>query len=151
MYDRILNPIFGTFYANKPSYIPSFGHRMRLLQFLNIEILPKEDESAPWDDSNIMAIKGFNNQPKSITPDSVYSELFCYHKQQYSDYESVFTDGSKTGDHVGSAAIFNNWMVSEKLHKFCSVFTAEVYAIIVALQIIKSQVMIIYTDSKSSI
>ncbi|GBM69294.1 hypothetical protein AVEN_86628-1 [Araneus ventricosus] len=29
MYDRMLNPIFGLLYANKPSCIPPFGHRIR--------------------------------------------------------------------------------------------------------------------------
>ncbi|GBM31363.1 hypothetical protein AVEN_99588-1 [Araneus ventricosus] len=52
MYNRVLHPLFGTFYSNKKSYIPSFGHRMRLsiqdLDMENVDILAKEEETPPW-------------------------------------------------------------------------------------------------------
>ncbi|GBL82161.1 hypothetical protein AVEN_252357-1 [Araneus ventricosus] len=75
-------------------------------------------------------------------------------KQQFSTYEAVFTDGSKTVNHVGSAVVFNHLTIAEKLHNYFSVFTAEIYAILKALHTIELQDIkkwIIYTDSKSSV
>ncbi|GBL80375.1 hypothetical protein AVEN_92282-1 [Araneus ventricosus] len=110
MYDRVLHPLFGTFYSNKKSYIPSFGHRMRLLiqdlNMENVDILAKEEETPPWTERNIAVIDDFSKQIKSLTPDSVYLQLFYSHRQQFSTYEAVFTDGSKTVNHVGSAFCF---------------------------------------------
>jgi hypothetical protein len=67
--------------------------------------------------------------------------------------ETIYTDGSKTGDEVGSATV--NLSTSErkgyKLPSECSIFTAEAIAIIVALrqtQTSKSINFAICTDSK---
>ncbi|GBN86300.1 putative RNA-directed DNA polymerase from transposon BS [Araneus ventricosus] len=158
IYDRVLHPLFGTFYSNKKSYTPSFGHRMRFLiedlDMENVDILAKEEETPPWTERNIAVIDDFSKQIKSLTPDSVYLQLFYSHRQQFSTYEAVFTDGSKTVNHVGSAVVFNHLTIAEKLHDYCSVFTAEIYAILKALHTIELQDIkkwIIYTDSKSSV
>ncbi|CAL1285206.1 unnamed protein product [Larinioides sclopetarius] len=52
---------------------------------------------------------------------------FYEHRHYFSDYEPVFTDGSKSEDHVGTAVVMGSTIISEKMHKFCSVFTSEVY------------------------
>ncbi|GBN81748.1 hypothetical protein AVEN_191940-1 [Araneus ventricosus] len=96
----------------------------------------------------------FYKLPKSLTSDNVYRQLFYYHRQQHKDFNSAFTDGSKTANHVGSAVVFNTFTVTEKLHEYCTVFTAEVYAILLALNVIgtsQDKKWIIYTDSKSSV
>ncbi|GBM34530.1 hypothetical protein AVEN_43187-1 [Araneus ventricosus] len=84
MYDRVLQPLFGTFYSNKKSYIPSFGHRMRLLiqdlNMENVDIIAKEEETPPWTERNTAVIDDFSKQIKSLTPDSVYLQLFYSHR-----------------------------------------------------------------------
>ena len=67
-------------------------------------------------------------------------------------FKPVFTDGSKSINHVGSAAVFNHITLSETLNTLCSVFTSEIYAIYLALKHISEQTYkswAIYTGSKS--
>ncbi|GBM60753.1 hypothetical protein AVEN_68669-1, partial [Araneus ventricosus] len=157
-YERVMKPIFGQFYEKKVSFIPSFGHRMRPLlenfNLKNIDILPKHDEPPPWRSRNVLTIDDFNKLPKSTTAPSVYIQEFCYHRQKFERYGTVFTDGSKFGDHVGSAVVFNHIVISRTLNKHCSVFTSEMFAIYTALRAIRllsQKQWIIYTDSQSCI
>ncbi|GBM44014.1 putative RNA-directed DNA polymerase from transposon BS [Araneus ventricosus] len=157
-YERVMKPIFGQFYEKKVSFIPSFGHRMRPLlenfNLKNIDILPKHDEPPPWRSRNVLTIDDFHKLPKSTTAPSVYIQEFYYHRQKFERYGTVFTDGSKFGDHVGSAVVFSHIVISRTLNKHCSVFTSEIFAIYTALRAIRllsQKKWIIYTDSQSSI
>ncbi|GBN75599.1 putative RNA-directed DNA polymerase from transposon BS, partial [Araneus ventricosus] len=152
-YERVMKPIFGQFYERRVSLIPSFGHRMRPLlenfNLKNIDISPKHERSR-----NVLTIDDFNKLPKSTTAPSVYIQEFCYHRQKFERYDTVFTDGSKFGDHVSSAVVFNHIIISRTLNKHCSVFTSEMFAIYAALRTIRllfQKKWIIYTDSQSSI
>ncbi|GBO37413.1 putative RNA-directed DNA polymerase from transposon X-element, partial [Araneus ventricosus] len=156
MYDRILSPILGTLYANKPSYIPPFGHRIKKIlschRIENIVPLPEEQPPPPWSHFNIYTVDDLSNLSKQDTPHFVYLQLFYHHRQCYRDFKTAYTDGSKAGSHVGSAAVFNNLTKSERLHSYCNVFTSEIYAIFMVLgkiSICNDKKWIIYTDSRS--
>ncbi|GBM53584.1 hypothetical protein AVEN_105476-1 [Araneus ventricosus] len=85
LYDRALNPIFGSLFAIKSSYIPSFGHRIRaLLTYHNNEnpnMMAKEKPPPPWRELKIATIDYFNGLSKDDTPHFVYLQLFYYHRQ----------------------------------------------------------------------
>lgn len=74
------------------------------------------------------------------------------HQSCYPTYSEIYTDGSKTSNHVGCAFAYNSIIHSFKLHPSCSIFTAEVLAILQALDFIAHRShshFIIYTDSIS--
>ncbi|GBM11149.1 hypothetical protein AVEN_243020-1 [Araneus ventricosus] len=80
--------------------------------------------------------------------------LHVHKWQRYSDYVPIYTDGSKSDNHVGSAAVFPDFTIAETLHPFCSVYTSELYAIYLGLlkiSTLKFKKPIIYTDSRSGI
>ena len=56
--------------------------------------------------------------------------------EKYADNTLIFTDGSKSVEGVGSAAISGNISKGASLPHLASVFSSEVYAIHPALQII---------------
>ena len=71
-----------------------------------------------------------------------------YHKHQI----SIYTDGSKDGNHVGWAAVSVDKTYSDNLPAEASIFTAELNGILGAFKIIEEDnrgSFIIYTDSKS--
>lgn len=75
---------------------------------------------------------------------------------RWEGYQYIFTDGSKSGEKVGCAFYHSNENRSQliRLHKYTSVFTAELIAIKEALAYclsIRESKFIIFTDSKSSI
>ena len=82
----------------------------------------------------------------------MYIQIFNAHREECKDYTPIFTDGSKTVNHVGCAYVIGNNIVNHQLHVSFSVFTAEATAIFIALKYILSQQrkkFMIYSDSMS--
>ncbi|GFW69786.1 putative RNA-directed DNA polymerase from transposon X-element [Trichonephila clavipes] len=75
----------------------------------------------------------FSGYDKAGTADVIYRQLFSFHRNKYSKYIPVYTEGSKTAGHVGCGVVFNNTILSFTLYNFMSVFSAELTAILVAL------------------
>ncbi|GFX16489.1 putative RNA-directed DNA polymerase from transposon X-element [Trichonephila clavipes] len=63
-----------------------------------------------------------------------FSNPFSYHRNKFSKYIPVYTAGSKTVGHVGCGVVFNNTIFSFSLHNSMPVFSAELTAILIALQ-----------------
>ena len=72
---------------------------------------------------------------KDRTDASIYQQLFMEIRDRYRDYIPVHTDGSRDGNAVACATVFpSNTVISMRLPDSASVFTAEVGAIIKALE-----------------
>lgn len=156
--NSVLNPIYSTLFSHRRSFTPTFGFRIgAILDTYNIvdaPVLCRGDVPPPWSDTHLKFIHDFSHLHKPSTPHYVYTYNFNLHRQFYSDYNAVYTDGSKSDDYVGSAAVFNNLTIANRLHNFSSVFTSETHAICTALLRmfnLKDRKFIVYTDSRSCI
>jgi ribonuclease HI len=93
--------------------------------------------------------------PKETTPTNIYRQEFSrLLVERYSDYLHVYTDGSKTVDGVGAAAVCEATSRSATLPKEASVFSAEIYALELATSIIKTNGLpknVIFSDSLSAL
>ena len=90
--------------------------------------------------------------PKSSTNSLIFQQHFSELKINYTNYVSIYTDGSKDGTSVTSAAIINKHTISRRLPDGTSVFSAEAKAIELALQHVKHcniAKVIIFSDSLS--
>ena len=68
---------------------------------------------------------------KYHTDASDYQQLFMEIRDRYHDYIPVYTDGSRDGYSVDCATVFpSNTVISMRLPDTASVFTAEVWPII---------------------
>ncbi|GFT90271.1 uncharacterized protein TNCV_701831 [Trichonephila clavipes] len=108
----------------------------------------------PWDIQIFNYHNPFSGYDKADTAAVIYQQLFSFHRNKYSKYIPVYTDGSKTAAHVGCGVIFNNTILSFSLHNSMSVFSAELTAILVALQHIivsNHRHFCVYTDSMSAL
>ncbi|GFX94036.1 RNase H domain-containing protein [Trichonephila clavipes] len=105
----------------------------------------------PWDIQIFNYHNPFSGYHKAGTAD-IYQQLFSFHRSKYSKYVPVYTDGSKAVGHVG-CGVFNNTILSFSLHNSMSVFSAELTAILIALQHIFSnhRHFCVYTDSMSAL
>ena len=79
---------------------------------------------------------------------------FLEHSAQHSGQCSIYTDGSKSSNGVGSAAVIADTVVKRKLPSSCSNFTAEIHAVLMAVKNIfysddQRKQFVIYTDSNS--
>ncbi|GFW96994.1 putative RNA-directed DNA polymerase from transposon X-element [Trichonephila clavipes] len=88
----------------------------------------------PWDVQIFNYHNPFSGYNKTGTAAIIYQQLFSYHRSKYFKYIPVYTDGSKTVGHVGCGVVLNNTLLSFSLHNSMSVFSAELTAILVALQ-----------------
>ena len=90
---------------------------------------------------------------KDRTDASIYQQLFMEIRDRYHDYIPVYTDGTRDGNAVPCPTVFpSNTVISMRLPDSASVFTAEVGAIIKALEQIKDSIAskyIVFTDSLS--
>ena len=93
------------------------------------------------------------HQKKDRTDASIYQQLFMEIRDRYRDYIPVYTDGSRDGNAMACATVFpSNTVISMRLPDSASVFTAEVWEIIKALEQIKDSIAskyIVFTDSRS--
>lgn len=92
---------------------------------------------------------------KSETPPSELKNIFTEHLlSEHSNSVHIYTDGSKSDGSVGCAATSIYGSVSKRLHPATSVFSAELYAIVEALDMIERLPYInftIFSDSQSAV
>ncbi|GBL84435.1 hypothetical protein AVEN_117196-1 [Araneus ventricosus] len=155
---KVINPIFGSLFSVRLSFTPTFGFRIgEILRYFEIEDFPivsNIEDSLLGRRHNLSFIDDFLHFFKPSTSDIVFQQHFYDHRQRYSDYVPIYTDGPKSDNHVGSAAVFPDFTIDETLHPFCFVYTSELYAIYLGLLKISTlnfKKAIIYTDSMSGI
>ncbi|GBN11777.1 hypothetical protein AVEN_272709-1 [Araneus ventricosus] len=88
----------------------------------------------PWGIPVVQFLNPFKTFIKSDTAGIIYQQIFIEHRQEYNDFIAIYTDGSKSSDHGSFAVVFPNTTFSFKLHPSCSVFTAEIAAVLLALE-----------------
>ncbi|GBN72309.1 hypothetical protein AVEN_120315-1 [Araneus ventricosus] len=152
----LLNGNNNRLFNARPSCIPHFGLRMRNIlpdTFHDVKIHTNDFcGHPPWMENSISYINPFGNFTKSDSINSVLISLFNKHRQFYQSYQPVFTDGSKSLNHVGCAFFTNSRIISYKLHSLKSVFSSEITAVYFALKYIdvhEIRKSILYTDSMS--
>ncbi|XP_055944481.1 uncharacterized protein LOC129975443 [Argiope bruennichi] len=136
-----------------PVYFTRIHNILKDLNLLHLQATPQLDNIfPPWAIPNIQYLNPFEGFTKSDTSDSIYRKIFNEHRHHYNDYIAIYTDGSKTCDSVSFAVVFQNAVFSFKINASCSVFTAEISAVLFALEKISDSLQdkyIIYTDSLS--
>ena len=150
------HPVFDNKYMKlfdaRPNAIRTFG--LRIKQFLiasDILKTPSYFISPPWCIKPWKVVLDLVHLKKDRTDVSIYQQLFMEIRDRYHDYIPVYTDGSRDGNAVACATVFpSNTVISMRLPDSASVFTAEVWAIIKALEQIKdsnASKYIVFTDS----
>ncbi|GFT42987.1 RNase H domain-containing protein [Trichonephila clavipes] len=144
-------------YDSWPCSIRLFTDRMkRLIAELDLPIVNIQQRNLllfqPWNTPRFHYINPFASYCKSTVAPVVFQRVFAYHRNQYSSYLAIYTDGSKRADYVGCGVVIEDVTHGYRLDPSCSVFTAETIAIYQALQSIDSNMprkYCIYTDSMS--
>ena len=89
---------------------------------------------------------------KATTDPVIFKSKFLEVKEQHYTHEEIYTDGSKDGEKVASAAILDGELYQFRLPNNFSIFSAELKAIDLALNHNEQDAYwryIIYTDSLS--
>ena len=116
---------------------------------IHLDILPK---TPPWILEKPEVILKLNELPKTKTHPCTNIEKIHHIISRYPEHLHVFTDGSKDHGRTACAAALNKIIHKKALPMESSIFTAEVCAIDLALNIIsrdKHNKFIIFSDSLS--
>lgn len=158
-FDAVFNNCFHRFYLNKPNAIPNVALRLQgdlrcicpdTQSVANYRIL----RFPPWQLMRPKIDVSLSTLPKSKTDPLVYLSNYSNLRDEYCEFDAVFTDGSKNEDGVAAAAICGHFFIQMRLPNNASVFTAELYAIRYALDFIEDSLkdkFIIFSDSLSSL
>ena len=113
-------------------------------------------DTPPWK-TNIHFRRDLCKYPKANTHPTTLKFLFLAHvAEHYSDSYMIYTDGSKFDAGVGCAAFSCQETIRYKLNPNSSIYTAELYAIVAAIQIINNHLQnhrtfTIVSDSRSAL
>ena len=134
----------------RPNAIRTFGLRINI-ELSDILETPSYFISPPWCIKPRKIVLDLVHLKKDRTDTSIHQQRFMEIRDRYRDYIPVYTDGSRDGNAVACATVFpSNTVISMRLPDSASVFTAEVWAIIKALEQIKdsnASKYIVFTDS----
>ena len=93
--------------------------------------------------------------PKQSTSPVVFQQNFSLLiSSKFTNFTKIFTDGSKSSSGVGSAAVCGDKISSASLPKFVTIFSAELYAIWLALSLVRdfaSSKFLVCSDSLSAL
>ena len=154
----VFQPRFAELFANKPKSTPTFGIRtLNHFKTANISLdnigtieLPK---TPPWTICSPSILLNLAEDKKSDTSSTFYMIKFKEIVENFSEYEQIYTDGSKQGDRVGAAALVpNGAQKSIRLPNKSSIYSAELRALLLALELIEGstkKLFIIFSDSLS--
>ena len=154
----IFSPQFSEIYERKPTAIRPFGLRvLPLLDSTNINPTNIEKhfvtEIPSWCMKKPDILFDLHTSKKSFSDSLIMKQNFHILQSRYTEYQHIYTDGSKDGEKVGCAFLYGNHFSSLRIPDGSSVFTAEAKAIDLALDFIDSCFLhdkfLIFSDSLS--
>ena len=140
------NSPFHHFYSSKPLTIPPFGLCIKeAIQHINqntnhISLLAMSN-LPPWTITKLPIDLTLIQQEKTQPTISCTKNRFKELRDKYSDHINFYTDGSKTIDRTIAAATNINNYKQIRLPNITSIYSAEIQAIKVALDMIKNSEM----------
>ena len=158
-FEATFQPQFPELYENKPNAIKTFCIRIApLLEASNINTKMIQKHSVTdipsWCLKKPTVIFDLHNGNKSKSNPHVLKAKFHELQARYSDYQHIYTDGSKDEEKVGCAFTTNNFSKTLRLPDGASIFTAEIKAVELALEFIKTNPdnkFITFSDSLSGL
>ena len=151
-------PQFQEYYERKPNAIKSFGLRVApLLESANINTKNIQKHSfsdiPSWCITKPTILFDLHNSKKSLSDSHLMKQNFQELQSRLSDYQHIYTDGSKFEEKVGCAYISGSHHEKIRLPDDSSIFTAESKAIDMALDYVMNNSLdnkfVIFSDSLS--
>ena len=162
-YDSVFNPKCVD-YFNLPTTKATPPLSIRVLPHLEAAKLAMErielserPETSPWLLDTPEVLLNLTQHEKSTTNELMYQQFFGELIGDFTDYEKIYTDGSKSADAVGAASVTGhnyNKVFKARLPTCSSIFSAEVKALLLALKMVyqsKRTKFLILSDSLSSL
>ena len=153
----VFEPLYKDEFIKKEKVIPPFSLRCEAdINCIDVDLEDvakhKISEVPLWTSKSPTYNYFLASDKKATTDPMIFKNKFLEIKEQYYTHEEIYTDGSKDGEKVASAAILDGELYQFRLPNNSSIFSAELKAIDLALNHIEQDAYwryIIYTDSLS--
>ena len=157
-YKAVFEPLYKDEFIQKDRIIPPFSLRCEAdMNCIDIDLEDvanhKISEVPLWTCKSPTYNYYLASDKKATTDPMIFKNKFLEIKEKYYTHEEIYTDGSKDGKKVASAAILDGELYQFRLPNNSSVFSAEIKAIDLALNHIEQDAYwryVIYTDSLSA-
>ena len=158
-HNTVFNCKFKDPFEHKPNQIPPLSIRvqpdLRAVGFVKRNALIYSiPATPPWLLKRPHINYNIHFSSKDNTSPEIYRNKFFEFCDHYKDFSQLYTDGSKMGNEVAAAVVHGNVTKTTRLPNKASIFRAELYAISLALSLIrrtKEKNFIIFSDSMSSL
>jgi len=158
-YSGVFAGKFKLAFDRKPNQIPPLGLRVQpdlhAIGFKQKDTVQgSTSATSPWLLHHPRVNFDLHHFRKEDTPPEIYRSRFHELCSYYDGFYRLYTDGSKIGDQVVSAAVARNSTKTVRLPDRASIFRVELYAITLAMDFIrhsKDIKFIVFSDSKSSL
>jgi len=139
-YNAVFNSKFKTQFDNKPSQTRPFGFRVKddlqNLGFKKKNVLPTTvSTTPPWLLKRPNCNFSICCYDKATTNPEVFKRKFFELHSEFSHHVEIYTDGSKDGIRTVAAVVAANSVKTVHLPDNASIFTAEIHALYMALDI----------------
>ena len=155
----VFNPQYKRLFERKPNAIPPFGIHLEPY-IINLDVDQdniaeyKIPEISPWTMGTAEFRFDLTSDKKSETNQNTFQVRYNEIKEYYFSFKPIYTDGSKDGNSVAAAAVYGTKVKKCRLPNKSSIFSAEVKAIDLALDLVQqsdSTRFIIFSNSLSSV
>ena len=158
-YSCIFRPKYKEEFATRTNLVAPLGIRMENhLQSVQIDTLQVSlldpAKFALWACKPLSIILDLAEYPKATTTPAVYKSRYLEFKATYSDFETIYTDGSKLEEKASAAAYTSEETYRCRLPDGSTVFSAELKALLLAFEHVSCSVnekFLIFSDSLSSL
>lgn len=157
-YGALQHSRFGCLFEHKPTVVPPLSlHLEDICTSLDLtldetDLLQKGENKAPWSMLPVFCDWYFFRFDKHNVPPVVIQQKFLGVQKKYGNYSQFYTDGAKSLHFVGSAVYSEGFSKLQRLKECASIYTAELYAVLMALEYIlisKTMKSILFVDSQS--
>ena len=126
----------------KPHQIPPLGIRiqpdLRAVGFSRRNVLKCSiPATPPWVFKRPHIDYSIHQSSKDNTAPEIYRNKFFEFCDHYKDFSRLYTDGSRMGNQVAAAVVYRSTTKTTRLPNTASIFSAELYAISLALALIR--------------
>jgi len=81
----------------------------------------------------------YDANKKTNTPSDIYISQYNEIRSLYPQHILIFTDGSKQSNHTATAVVLKSYIITKRLPNSISIYTAELYAILLGLNELSKQ------------
>jgi len=138
---KLFNSNFKTSFDRKPNQIPSLGFRtssdLEKIDYKKKTVsLTTVCSTLPWLLARPTTNFSLHSSDKGNTPPDIFKSRFYELCNQFSDYYHIFTHGEKVSDKVAAAVVHDQNCKSVRLPNNISIFRAELYALVLAIEVV---------------